>query len=109
MIARPGHALSHYRSNNAVRRSMREAAKSSAAGAEKATKMAEKLDKAGTVLSVISVAVDVGVGIAAVAVGFAVSSLITYAVDEQKAFKGKTFREAAKDSIFKFGKSIFGE
>ena len=42
------------------------------------------------------------------AVGFAVSSLITNAVDEEKAFKEKTFREAAKDSIFKFGKSIFG-
>jgi RHS repeat-associated protein len=62
-IARPGHSLSPFRSNNAVRKSMREAAKKSLNRAGKATKMAEKLDKIGKGLSVASVAVDVGIGI----------------------------------------------
>ncbi|WP_175531889.1 RHS repeat domain-containing protein [Butyrivibrio sp. M55] len=62
-IARPGHALSYYRSNNAVRRSMREAAAKNLSNAEKATNIAKKIDDFGKYIDVAAVALDVGVGV----------------------------------------------
>ncbi|WP_197027268.1 RHS repeat-associated core domain-containing protein [Butyrivibrio sp. AE2005] len=62
-IARPGRALSHYRSNNAVRRSMREAAAKNLSNAEKATNIAKKIDDFGKYINVVAVALDVGIGV----------------------------------------------
>ncbi len=153
-IARPGHSLSAYRSNNAIRRSMRQEAAKNLARAEKANSFAKKLDKIGKVASVVAVAADVGIGIydnikrkqpigrivsdaivdtavstteivvatavttlifgsgvgIVAAIGaIAISSAISYVVDDHKDSKGKSLRDKAKDSIFNLGKKLFGK
>ena len=90
-IARPGHALSYYRSNNAVRRSMREAAAKNLSNAEKATNIAKKIDDFGKYINVVAVALGVGL---------AVSTVVTGLSDDLKIYKGKSLRDLTKDAMY---------
>lgn len=90
-IARPGRALSHYRSNNAVRRSMREAAAKNLSNAEKATNIAKKIDDYGKYINVVAVALGVGL---------AVSTVVTGLSDDLKIYKGKSLRDLTKDAMY---------